>query len=225
MIRSLVSMLGCTVITADGAVRRLRDVLFDDTRWVVRQFVVATGDWWTGRSTLVPPAAVAAVDLTGRVVTLLITEQELEGGPGLEEDCPVYRVRELAAGGSTMWVASPHAPVGYPTPVVPHVLSPWRDQELLSVLAHADPHCRSIRAVRRYRVDTGRERAGTVETMLAEDGTWRIPFLLVRRPGFRGRPLALIPTRSIRSISWENRSVVTTRTSAPRPTGGEQGTL
>jgi len=45
MIRSADSLKSCTIGATDGEVGDVKDVYFDDERWVIRYLVVDTGEW------------------------------------------------------------------------------------------------------------------------------------------------------------------------------------
>jgi uncharacterized protein YrrD len=47
------------VLASDGEIGKVKEIYFDDDRWVVRYLVVDTGGWLTRRHVLISPHAVA----------------------------------------------------------------------------------------------------------------------------------------------------------------------
>ena len=47
---------GYAIKASDGDIGTVSDSLFDDASWLVRWFVVDTGNWLFGRKVLLPPS-------------------------------------------------------------------------------------------------------------------------------------------------------------------------
>ena len=62
--RSIQKFEGIRIIATllEGEVGTVKDIYFDDERWVVRYLVVDTGGWLGGRSVLISPYAVQSID-------------------------------------------------------------------------------------------------------------------------------------------------------------------
>ena len=74
-------VIGLPVAARDGEIGRIEDVLFDDTRWMIRRLVVATSSQRPGRRALVPPACFEGIDWTGRVAVAMLTRSQIEASP------------------------------------------------------------------------------------------------------------------------------------------------
>jgi hypothetical protein len=62
MLRSIKDLEGYTVSGTDGDVGHVKDCYFDDEAWVVRYFVVGTGEWLRSRRVLISPLAIGHPD-------------------------------------------------------------------------------------------------------------------------------------------------------------------
>jgi hypothetical protein len=218
MIRSLGSLIGYSVRSLDDHQYRLYDVLFDDRRWVVRHLVVGSHDWLMGRKILISPRSIKEIDPARRVVIVRKSVQELEESPDIESDCPVSRQKDLEFKEQYGWLASMYG-VGFQAiPFAPRLFSTPQDGTISTMLEQADPHCRSLRVVGGYSVADEHHRIGAVETVMADDRTWKVHSLLVRLHGIRRTPGMLFPVHQVRGVSWENRCVFVSRRTAS--TGG-----
>ncbi len=59
MLHSAQKLRKVRVFARDGAVGRVKDIYFDDERWIVRFLIVDTGGWRIGRKVLIPPNCLA----------------------------------------------------------------------------------------------------------------------------------------------------------------------
>lgn len=207
MIRSLNGMIGFAVHTGSRRKGKIHDILFDDRRWLVRHIVVGGGDWLTGRKVLVSPRSIEEIDTNLRRIVVHKSAQELDDAPDLDADSPVSRQKELEFKEQYGWMASMFGG-GFPSvPALPEFISPDASEGILPLLEHADPHCRSSRATTGYLVK-GESTLGVVQSLMADDITWRIPYVLVALRGLHHVPGILLPKESVRRISWSARTVV-----------------
>jgi uncharacterized protein YrrD len=59
MFNLITAIKGSQVLASDGEIGKVKEIYFDDDRWVVRYLVVDTGGWLTRRHVLISPHAVA----------------------------------------------------------------------------------------------------------------------------------------------------------------------
>jgi hypothetical protein len=139
-----------------------------------------------------------------------LTRAELKSLPDIDETKPVSRQEETR-------LQNQRAAVGLaydgfsnafmvPTATAEHELDAVRD----AALEGCDPHLRSTKAVRRYRVEIFRnDAAGHVEDFVVDASRWRITGLVVRlNPWPRSRHI-VIPASNVEDISWLHKTVVT----------------
>lgn len=72
----------------DGAIGKVRELCFDDARWIVRHLVIDTGGWLTRRHVRVAPQVVERVDLLRRRLVLAASRRQIEAGPGIDAARP-----------------------------------------------------------------------------------------------------------------------------------------
>ena len=90
-LRSAREVIGYNLQATDGELGRVDDFLVDDADWAIRYVVVATGKWWTGRKTLVPPEWMDAIDWTGRDVHVSVTQDAVRNAPTYDAVAHVNR--------------------------------------------------------------------------------------------------------------------------------------
>jgi hypothetical protein len=90
---SLKALRGRPISARDGDIGALVDVYFDDRTWMVRHFVLDTGKPMPRREVLVPPARLSLQESRLRSA---LSRLEIERGPELDDDRPVYLQHDLA---------------------------------------------------------------------------------------------------------------------------------
>jgi predicted acylesterase/phospholipase RssA len=127
-----------TAVIAE-AMRKLRELHFDDVHWTLRHLVVATGGWRSGRDVLVSPHAVRGIDVERqRLDTSLSRQQDT-----LRRSPLVGRRRRVGCGGVT--AALPMAGAALAT-TPRHARDPVARGFEQAERASADRHLRSHRA-------------------------------------------------------------------------------
>jgi hypothetical protein len=184
----------------DGDVGTLRDLIFHETDWSIRELVADTGGWLFGRRVSIDPDGVLEPDVVAGVLPLEMTKEQVKNAPaGLAEarDGPISE-DILAWNGSNAVASLPENLLlaGASVPVQPLA----RDT--------APPSLRSLRDVVGYDVLAGEEHEGTLVGFLVDPIAWDLPMALVQLEGEDG-PSALLPTRLIRGLGWTERIVHT----------------
>jgi sporulation protein YlmC with PRC-barrel domain len=82
MLRRVQELKGDQVSAEDGEVGSVDDFYFDDRRWGVRFFVVATGPWLIGRKVLISSGAVEPRPAKGMRVRMTREQVEQSPAPG-----------------------------------------------------------------------------------------------------------------------------------------------
>lgn len=89
-LRSSAALIGCSVEAPDGAIGHVDDVVVDGSNWQIADMVVDTGHSLQvglriglpgGRRVLVPPSAVARLDLSERKVHVRLSRDEVRNSP------------------------------------------------------------------------------------------------------------------------------------------------
>lgn len=201
--------------TGEGEVGQVKEVYFDDEKWVVRYLVVDTGGWLSGRSVLISPYAVLSIDWPHRAIFVNLTRNQVEGSPGIDTDKPVSRQQE----------AEYHRYYGYPEywpaatfwawgalPVI--AMSDPRIREEEEARRHAaarregaDAHLRSSKVVLGYRIEASDDVIGHVEDFLFDEKTWAIRYLIIDTRNWLHGKHVLISPSWIRAVNWIERTL------------------
>ena len=78
---SAAAVKGYAVHASDGDIGSVDNVLLDDGRWVVRYFVVDTGNWLPGKLVQLAPHAVTDIDWGGRRIVVNVTRERVRSAP------------------------------------------------------------------------------------------------------------------------------------------------
>jgi len=217
VLRSIQKFEGIRIIATllEGEVGTVKDIYFDDERWVVRYLVVDTGGWLGGRSVLISPYAVQSIDWPHRALYVNLTRRQVEGGPGVDTDKPVSRQQEAAYhryyGYPEYWQSGTFWPQGA-IPVI-EALDPLRcEEEEARRRAQAsgegvDTHLRSSGEVIGYRIEASDASIGHVADFLLEEGAWVLRYLIVDTRHWLPGKHVLISPLWIREVSWSGRSL------------------
>jgi uncharacterized protein YrrD len=226
MLHNVKELSGFTVGARDGELGKVKDVYFDDQRWVIRHVVVDAGGWLTDRKVLISPRSVRGIDWNDEVVNVDLTRQQVKDSPGIDTDRPVSRQHEIDYyryfgypnywEGANLWGMTP---LPYPwvgasadpmlassTPVdstVAREIQGRIDEEINT----ADVHLRSCDEVIGYDILATDGSIGEVDDFVFDDESWAIRSMVVdTRKWLPGKHVVLSPAK-IDHVSWEDREV------------------
>jgi uncharacterized protein YrrD len=215
MLKAIDDLYRCRLIATDGQVGTVRDVYYDDERWVVRYLVVETGSWLDARQVLISPYAVRFIDWETRAVVVNLTRDQVRHSPGIDTDKPVSRQQEEEFHRyygypqywpySTLW-AWGEMPLMVP-PNPQNAEAAERKSPIHRDRAGADVHLRSSRVIAGYRIQATDAFLGQVADFLFDEGTWAIRYLVAdTRAWLPGRHV-LVSQEFIREVSWAEETV------------------
>lgn len=216
VLQSVETLEGFTVGATDGEIGHVKDVYFDDLEWTIRQLVVDTGGWLSGRKVLLSPASIQAADWANRVLRVKLTRQQVQDSPDINTARPVSRQHESSLYdyyGYPYYWAGPYL-WGYtvfPTLVEQQALQDKQDQELRGREGgegtKEDAHLRSANEVLGYGIHATDGEIGHVEDLLFDQRNWKIERMVVdTRNWWPGKQVLITPER-IAAVRWEDRSV------------------
>jgi PRC-barrel domain len=178
---------GYPLAARDGLIGRVRDLYFDDRRWLVRYLVVELHHGLGHRRVLVSPVCVLTTDTGARHVTVTLTRAQIEHSPDIDADRPVSRQHEIAL----------HEYYGIPFY--------WSPEDRST--RNGDPHLRSVRALHGYTV-IGRDAAiGHVADFSVDVVTWSVDELIWTRRQWLSGPRHRLPVSAIARVSWVGKAV------------------
>jgi hypothetical protein len=216
MMRSATELQGYAIEATDGNIGHVKDFYFDDHSWVIRYLVVNTGSWLAGRRVLISPIALGKPKWADKLLPVSITQQQVRNSPDIDTDRPVSRQQEQDFfgyygypyywGGIGIWGD------GYYPGFLQRGLradpSGYRMERAQVVRAETgDPHLRSCNAVVGYHIDAIDGDIGHVASMLVDERSWAIRYLVVDTSNWWGGHQVLIAPEWISRLSWDSRQV------------------
>lgn len=204
MLRSLKEIKGYELEAADGDIGRCSDFLIEDETWTVRWMVADTRKWLPGRRVLVSPIALGDPAWSESKLPVRMTREEIENGPGLDEQAPVTRQYEIWYhkhfgwpyywGGAGLWASSIH----------PGTLYVGKDALGEEGPELERPHLHSADEVLGYDIGATDGEIGHVDDFILDDETWTIRYLVAAtRNWLPGGKKVLLPPSILNEVHWE----------------------
>jgi len=231
MLHNVKELEGYAVGASDGELGTVKDVYFDDKRWVIRYLVVETGGWLRGRKVLISPTSVSRLTWDDSVMHVNLSRQQVRDSPSIDTDKPVSRQHEIDYynyygypnywEGGNLWGLGVY-PVpwigGYPDPVPgsgqrrDDETEREREGRLDRERESADSHLRSSNVVIGYEIMATDGPIGSVENFVFDDKSWAIRYLVIdTRKWLPGKHVLLSPD-SVGRVSWSDHEVFVNRT-------------
>jgi uncharacterized protein YrrD len=216
MIRGAHDLKGFCIGATDGEIGEVKDIYFDDERWVIRYLVVDTGEWLPGRKVLISPLSVRATQWGHRRVDVALTRQQVKHSPDIDTDKPVSRQHEAAYfsyygypaywDGASLWGATAQPLV--PPPISPelHGARTLTEKTKEEAASHADSHLRSTREVSGYHIQALDGTIGHIEDFLFDEHSWQVRYIEVDTRNWWPGKHVLIAPQWIDTMDWSNRT-------------------
>lgn len=192
MLRNTQELKSYAIGATDGEVGKVTDIIFDDQSWVVRYLVVDTGSWLARRKVLISPYAVQRADWDDKRLPVSLTMQQVKNSPNIDADMPVSRQHEMA------YADYYHYPYY------------WRADGFWG----EDAHLRSCKSVLGYHMHASDGDMGHVQSMLVDEATWAIRYLVVDTSNWWMGHKVLLPPEWITLVNWADSSVTANLTRA-----------
>ena len=194
MLLNLTSLFGVSISAKDGNIGHVRDVLFHDQSWVIRYFVIDTGNQFSGRRVLLSPHSFLRPEWERRVLPVDLTIEDVRQSPDVDTDLPVYRQQEIAMTRHYGWPA-------YWTLEASLMAGQMTDPE-------ADPNLRSANEILTYKVRASDGDLGRMDDLVVEDANWFIRFLVLSAGSWLNGQKLLVATRWVGSVGWADKEIV-----------------
>lgn len=192
MLRTIGQLKGMELAGKDGPVGTLEDVYFDRGEWRLRQAVVFTGSWLSGRWIMLPFSLLGPADPVKRSLPVAAGRERIRTAPVPDTDKPVNRFFEAA-------LAAHYGCPAY-----------WLGTGSPGVEAGRS-HLLSAEALTGYQVEAMDGTVGRLEDYLVEEADWSVRYLLLgARRWLPGRRMAA-PAERIQMVSWRHRLVTLRR--------------
>lgn len=212
MLRMLAALEGMSIQALDGPIGNVTDIHFDDETWTIRYLVVNTGTWLTGRSVLVTPHAVGAIQWAQRRLDVDLTRDEVGNSPGIDAVGPLSRQHETAYfdyyGYPYYWAGSFRwGPTPYPPPLA---LRRYLEVDVPAAGAENQRdhlHLRSAEAVVGYRIEAIDGSIGHVDDLLYAAQDWSLQSAVVDTGRWLAGRHIVVAVDWIERVSWDERKV------------------
>jgi hypothetical protein len=224
MLRSLKDLEDYEIGATDGRIGRVKDFYFDDHEWVIRYLVVETGPWLLGRKVLISPISIVRSNWADRLLPVSATKQQVKDSPAIDTDKPVSRQQEMEYpgywgypyywGDSGIWGGGmyPYGMVsGYAgsDSLRGERTQVENDYDKAERARHRndDPHLRSCKEVVGYHIHAVDGEIGHVESLLLDDETWAIRYIVVNTSNWWQGHKVLVAPQWITGVRWIDKSV------------------
>lgn len=232
MLRNIQDLKSYSIRATDGEVGNVVDIFFDDQSWVVRYLVVDTGNWLHSRKVLISPYTVQQADWGNKQLHVSMTQEQVKNSPDIDTNAPVSRQHEIAIADyyrhPYYWGMNGFWGDGLFYPMDPVQTEPADMHASPERANHQgdDPHLRSCKAVTGYHIHASNGEIGHVQSMLLDEETWAIRYLIVDTSNWWIGNKVLIPPEWITDVSWADSSVTVNLTRetvqhSPRYTSSE----
>lgn len=212
MLRSIKQLYGNRLGASDGDIGHIKDFYFDEQNWAVRYLIADTGTWLPGRQVLISPHSLASLDLSGKVVRVNLTRQQIENSPSIESQKPVSRQYEEEYyryygwpyywNGDGLWGMS-----GFPVLELPSKSAANKPATAIGPQPKREVHLRSAQAVNGYLLRMGDETIGHICDFMMDAQSWAIGQLVVKTGHRLSGKETLIATKQVDRISYDESTV------------------
>jgi hypothetical protein len=224
MLRNVNDLYGFSVEASNGPIGKIRDCYFDDQSWSIRFFVVETGPWLDGRKVLISPLAIHGLHWAAKSLSASLTRERVKSSPDVDTSKPVSRQHEVEQfgyygypyywGEGQLWGVGPRpgtSLAGYGSVQLPTEPEAAKGFVAAQLKLHRDrgddPHLRSCRAIEKYHIHATDGDIGHVDSLLVEDGTWALRYLVVNTSDWWLGHQMLVAPPWITDISWLDATV------------------
>lgn len=200
---------GFTLSAQDDELGRVEDIYFDDEKWTLRYLVANTKKWLPGKSVLIPPAALNAINMDDKYFDVNLTKQQVKDSPDIDAHKPISRQheRELLTyygfvpywGLTGLWGEG-----SYPKDISKRENE---TEEIETPATNEEAHLRSAVEVIGYSIQATDSEFGYVEDFILEEDTWRIRYIVVNTKSFWFGKKILISPNWITKVDWDTRKV------------------
>ncbi|WP_454061518.1 PRC-barrel domain-containing protein [Candidatus Nitrospira salsa] len=204
MLRRLQSLLSYTLRATDGSLGGVKDLYFDDSKWVIRYLVAETESWLPGRLALIATEALGQPDDEEKEFLVNLTVEKIRKSPTLETDKPVSRQKEEALRAYFQWPAywdlAGAAVARKLKPVMPEMADALESAE------DGDPHLQSVNEVLGYGIQATDGELGHVKDFVIDDEHWNVRYMVVDTRKWLPGKTVLVDPHWIGDISWSNQT-------------------
>jgi uncharacterized protein YrrD len=216
MLRSGNDLRGLTIRATDDEIGTVDQFLFDDMSWTIRYMVVNTGGWLLRELVLISPRSIRGVAWELGQVDVSLTREQVENAPDIYADQPVSRQMEEQLArhynyqpywyGPGLWGGA-GVPFGVGAGYTAAAMAAAAQEPAPQEAPKGDPHLRSTREVKGYRIQCSDGEIGHVDDFIMDDETWGIRYLVIDTGGWLPGKQVLIAPHWAAAVSWDEQAV------------------
>ena len=213
MLRNSQELQSYAIAATDGEIGRVADIFIDDQSWVVRYLVVDTGSWLTRRKVLISPYAAQRADWDNKRLRVSLSREQITNSPDIDGPAPVSRQQEMSyvddSGDPACWGAEGFSGDGVYRPGEPVCTDDAQvhAQSDRGRRQSNDQQLRSCGSVIGHHIHASDGEIGHVQSMLVDEKTWAIRYLVIDTGDLGMGQKVLIPPQWIKTVNSANASV------------------
>jgi len=183
--------------TLDGELGHIEQIYFDDQQWLVRYFIVRTGNWLFGQDVLIDPAMIEFIDEENNTIKVKLTREQIKNSPPMDTKMPVSRHYEREYYRYYDWEPYWYGdPFFEDVPLVPPQAIPEKPE------APDNPHLRSSVEVNGYHIQTKDGAIGHVDDFVLDNSGKKIRYIQIDTRNWLPAKNVLISPAWIEGIDW-----------------------
>jgi uncharacterized protein YrrD len=204
MLRRASDIVGCEIISSDGAIGKVYDIVFGED-WVFQYLVIDIGGWFGGRRLALAFDVVEAIDEDQRSIHVPLSKNDIENCPNVASRNTAAEEAEALLGKIWMW--TPNSVAHLPEEIRRVLDSEATVAEKQVAEEHVQSRLRSFRETDGYHIAASDGDIGHLQDLLVDGDTWRIQYLAVNAGNWFFQRNVVIPVQSLESIHWADRRV------------------
>jgi hypothetical protein len=195
------------VEATDGNIGNVKDIYFDNDKWVIRYIVVDTGNILPGKRVLLSPKSFGHPETMQKVMPVNLTREKVKSSPEASTELPVSKLEEIELHKYYNWIPywdndfiTYPAPIVTPPPVDPQEVSEFEEKVKNTSL-------RSLGEVVGYRIKANDGQIGHIEDFIIDDSDWSIRYMVVDTRNFLSGRKVLLSLEWVGNLDWASGTV------------------
>lgn len=209
MKRSLKNLKDYSIETIDGKKGKIKDFLFDESRWIIRYIDADFGTLLKEKRILIPRVFLGEPDWENKNFQIKLKSEDINNCPDIDDNKPVSRLYEeqlhLHYATDYYWTYPQTMPMGHVDvfPVRPlNIPQPQMEEK------EVETNLRSFREIKDYEISATDDKLGHVEDLILDDIDWQLVYLIVDTSNWKPwSKKVMISLNWIENISYTNMKV------------------
>lgn len=207
MLRHTKIITGCKIVSSDGIVGKVADLLFDERSLTFRYLVAHVGPRFSGQLVLLSFKTVEDIDEDRRALRVSLRRRAVEASPSVSTHNAISMEAQLLLGKYRQW--TPAHVKRLPPSRAKNISNDATRQEKKKAedVVEVGSRLRSVREITGYRIAATDGDIGHLKDLIVDDGTWNIEQLIANAGNWLFQRKVQIPSAAIQNIYWAERRV------------------